>query len=251
MDVGVSVDRGGVGAVASRVTSGMATQNRWGFRGSEDLGNGLSAFVVIEGGIRADSGLSTRNDTLFGRHTAVGLRGRHGALLLGLQDTPLFTTLNVVVDPLRNGIVRSNNLMSPTGFRAADSILYRSPELQLRAAEGVCRLRDQQGPQQRAAEQPVGLVRRRGGGGLHRQPRPAVGGIDSLGCQLAGGQPCTQGRSHRLRPGCTPDGAGLMAQARTGRPHTLVAVTQAVDHPRKRGGWLAAAPVVQGGARSW
>jgi predicted porin len=47
----------------------------------------------------------------------------------GLQDTPLFTTLNVVVDPLRNGIVRSNNLMPPTGFRAPNSVLYRSPEI--------------------------------------------------------------------------------------------------------------------------
>jgi predicted porin len=129
MDLGVSVDRGGVGGTSTRVTSGMATQSRWGFRGSEELGNGMAAFFVIEGGIRADSGISTQNNTLFGRNTAVGLRGRYGALSVGLQDTPLFTTLNVVVDPLRNGIIRSNNLMSPTGFRANNSVLYRSPEL--------------------------------------------------------------------------------------------------------------------------
>lgn len=129
MDLGLSVDRGGVAGVATRVTSGMATQSRWGVRGSEELGNGMAAFFVVEGGIRADSGRSTQNDTLFGRNAAVGLRGRYGALSLGLQDTPLFTTLNVVVDPLRNGIVRSNNLMAPTGFRANNAILYRSPEL--------------------------------------------------------------------------------------------------------------------------
>lgn len=129
MDVGLSVDQGGVAGTSTRVTSGMATQSRWGFRGVEDLGEGMSAFFVIEGGIHADNGTSTQNNTLFGRTTIVGLRGRYGAVSAGLQDTPLFTTLNVVVDPLRNGIVRSNNLMPPTGFRAPNSVLYRSPEI--------------------------------------------------------------------------------------------------------------------------
>jgi predicted porin len=126
MDMGVSVDRGGVAGTSTRVTSGMATQSRWGFRGSEDLGDGLSAFFVIEGGIHADNGTSTQNNTLFGRTTIVGLKNKLGAVSVGLQDTPLFTTLNVVVDPLRNGIGRSNNLMNPTGFRAGNSILVRS-----------------------------------------------------------------------------------------------------------------------------
>ena len=121
MDVGISVDQGGVAGTSTRVTSGMATQSRWGFRGVEDLGQGMSAFFVIEGGIHADNGTSTQNNTLFGRTTIVGLRGRYGAVSAGLQDTPLFTTLNVVVDPLRNGIVRSNNLMPPTGFRAPEA----------------------------------------------------------------------------------------------------------------------------------
>lgn len=129
MDVGLSVDQGGVAGTSTRVTSGMATQSRWGFRGVEDLGQGMAAFFVIEGGIHADNGTSTQNNTLFGRTTVVGLRGRYGAVSAGLQDTPLFTTLNVVVDPLRNGIVRSNNLMPPTGFRAPNSVLYRSPEI--------------------------------------------------------------------------------------------------------------------------
>ncbi|HEU4375420.1 MAG TPA: porin, partial [Telluria sp.] len=110
----------------TRLTSGMATQSRWGFRGTEDLGGGLSALFVIEGGIHADNGTSTQGNTLFGRSTIVGLKGNFGTVTLGLQDTPLFTTLNVVVDPLRNGIARSNNLMNPTGFRSGNSILYRS-----------------------------------------------------------------------------------------------------------------------------
>ncbi|MES2756680.1 MAG: porin [Pseudomonadota bacterium] len=126
MDIGISVDKGGVAGTSTRVTSGMATQSRWGFRGTEELGGGMAAFFVIEGGIRADMGISTQNNTIFGRHTIVGVKGKLGAVSLGLQDTPLFTTLNAIVDPFRNGIARSNNLMAPTGFRASNSILYRS-----------------------------------------------------------------------------------------------------------------------------
>lgn len=129
MDLGISVDQGGVAGSSTRVTSGMATQSRLGFRGTEQIGDDLAAFFVIEGGIHADNGTSTQNNTTFGRNTAVGLRGRFGAISAGLQDTPLFTVLNVVVDPLRNGIIRSNNLMPPTGFRASNSVLYRSPDV--------------------------------------------------------------------------------------------------------------------------
>jgi predicted porin len=125
MDVGISHDRGGVNGPATRVTSGMATQSRWGFKGSEALGDGLSAFFVLEGGIHADTGVPTQNGTQFGRTSIVGLRNSLGAISIGLQDTPYFTVLNTVVDPLRNGIGRANNLMPPAGFRAAHSILVR------------------------------------------------------------------------------------------------------------------------------
>jgi len=126
MDLGVSYDQGGINGNALRVTSGMATQSRWGFRGTEDLGNGLSAFFVLEGGIHADTGSSTQNGTLFGRTSVVGLSNPLGTVSVGLQDTPYFTTLNTIVDPLRNGIARSNNVMAATGFRAGNSILFRS-----------------------------------------------------------------------------------------------------------------------------
>ena len=129
VDMGVSLDRGGIQGNSTRLTSGMATQSRWGVRGSEDLGGGLSALFVVEGGFSADKGTSTQNNILFGRTTIVGLRGGFGSVTLGLQDKPYFTTLNTVVDPLRNGIARSNNLMAPTGFRAANSVLYRSTDM--------------------------------------------------------------------------------------------------------------------------
>ncbi|MFZ3289103.1 MAG: porin [Telluria sp.] len=126
VDLGASVNSGGVAGTSTLVSSGMATQSRFGFRGTEDFGKNLGAFFVIEGGFNGDTGGSTQNNTLFGRTAVVGLRGSFGMVSLGLQDVPFFTTLNQVVDPMRNGVVRSNNLMAPAGFRAANSVLYRS-----------------------------------------------------------------------------------------------------------------------------
>jgi predicted porin len=107
----------------------MATQSRWGVRGNEDLGDGLNALFVLEGGLSADTGSSTQGNTTFGRTAVAGLSGDLGTITAGLQDTPYFTTLNTVVDPLRNGIARSNNLMASSGFRAPNSILYRTNSL--------------------------------------------------------------------------------------------------------------------------
>jgi predicted porin len=129
VDVGLSQDRGGIQGASTRLTSGMATQSRWGVRGNEELGDGLNALFVLEGGLSADTGSSTQNNTTFGRTAVAGLSGDLGTITAGLQDTPYFTTLNTVVDPLRNGIARSNNLMASSGFRAPNSILYRTNSL--------------------------------------------------------------------------------------------------------------------------
>jgi predicted porin len=58
--------------------------SRFGLRGSEDLGSGLSALFGIEAGFSADTGQTT--DPMF-RHAYVGLRGGFGALVLGRLDS--------------------------------------------------------------------------------------------------------------------------------------------------------------------
>jgi predicted porin len=125
IDLGVTVDRGGAAGISPRISSGMATQSRWGLRGTEDLGNGTTAFFAFEGGITADDGAAIKGN-VFGRKSIVGLRGTYGEVSIGLQDTPYYSTLNEVVDPFRNGVARSNNLMASTGSRASNSLMYKS-----------------------------------------------------------------------------------------------------------------------------
>jgi predicted porin len=59
--------------------------SRIGFRGTEDLGNGLSVFFVLENGLSLDTGMTGQGNRLFGRAANVGLKGAWGTLTLGRQ----------------------------------------------------------------------------------------------------------------------------------------------------------------------
>jgi predicted porin len=84
---GTSGQRG----AATQVVSGMAGQSRWGVRGSEDLGGGLSALFHIEGALKSDDGTGTSAGALnFQRRAVVGLGGGFGTVWLGRDYTPGF-----------------------------------------------------------------------------------------------------------------------------------------------------------------
>lgn len=68
------------------VTSGIMP-SRLGFRGTEDLGNGLKALFVMEMGMALDTGALQQSGRAFGRQVYVGLAGDWGALSLGRQYT--------------------------------------------------------------------------------------------------------------------------------------------------------------------
>src|SRR5690606_26832370 len=59
--------------------SGVQSGNRWGLRGTEDMGNGLQAVFQLESGFDLATGeqqqrTASGNDRLFGRHATLGLR---------------------------------------------------------------------------------------------------------------------------------------------------------------------------------
>jgi predicted porin len=59
--------------------------SRIGFRGTEDLGNGLQAFFVLENGLALDTGTQQQGGRLFGRQANVGIKGAWGTLTIGRQ----------------------------------------------------------------------------------------------------------------------------------------------------------------------
>lgn len=99
-DGGVNyVDRGTDAAGNKRsaftVDSGVQSTSRWGIRGTEDLGGGLSAVFNLEAGYKQDTGTGTSagNTTMdFQRRSVVGLSGGFGTVLLGRDYTAGFTS---------------------------------------------------------------------------------------------------------------------------------------------------------------
>lgn len=74
--------------------SGFSTGNRWGLKGTEDIGNAKVGFV-LESGFNSDDGTSGQNNRLFGREAQVNISGAYGTLYAGrlgsiASDNPEF-----------------------------------------------------------------------------------------------------------------------------------------------------------------
>lgn len=78
----------------SRLQSGGLSGSRFGLRGTEDLGGGLKANFVFEGGINADDGTSGQGGLLFGRESHLGLSGAFGSLTAGRQYSSLYAVIH-------------------------------------------------------------------------------------------------------------------------------------------------------------
>ena len=71
--------------------SGNLAGSRLGFRGTEDLGDGVSALFVLENGFNVDDGSMGAANTLFNRQSYVGLSSNtYGSLTAGRQYTPYY-----------------------------------------------------------------------------------------------------------------------------------------------------------------
>ena len=62
--------------------SGMSSGNRWGLKGSEDLGNGYQVGFVLESGFDADTGAMSK-DGLFAREATLRVSGPFGSIYAG------------------------------------------------------------------------------------------------------------------------------------------------------------------------
>ena len=67
------------------VDSAGLSGSRFGFKGSEDLGGGLTASFQLENGFSVDSGAAGQGSLLFGRQAYVSLGGGFGSISVGRQ----------------------------------------------------------------------------------------------------------------------------------------------------------------------
>ena len=74
---------------------GGNVKNRLGFRGTEDLGNGLKATFNLEAGFAADTGAGKQGGTLaFNRTSTIGLEGAFGTVRLGKMQNSSYVAMN-------------------------------------------------------------------------------------------------------------------------------------------------------------
>lgn len=117
---------GASGASINRMPglSGSAP-SRVGFRGQEDLGNGLKASFVLETGFGPDTGTLNQGGRLFGRQSTVGLGGTWGTVTLGRQNTLLGTATSAAdfIGPATHGIAAIDSYFPNARFD--NSVAYR------------------------------------------------------------------------------------------------------------------------------
>ncbi len=102
VDASIANEKNGGTLAATRLDSGSQSGSRLGFKGTEDLGNGLKANFVLEAGFNLDDGTSAQG-ALFGRQAYVGLSGDFGAFNLGRQKAPMYDVMDKL-DPFHIGM---------------------------------------------------------------------------------------------------------------------------------------------------
>jgi predicted porin len=117
---------GASGTSLTRMPTNTAySPSRLGFRGSEDLGDGLRAVFTLESQIGLDTGTFLNGGRAFGRQAWVGLSGSWGTLSLGRQNTMLFWSI-LDADILGPNVFGSGSMDSYIPNARADNVVaYR------------------------------------------------------------------------------------------------------------------------------
>ena len=100
----------------SGLANGSNLSNRLGFKGTEDMGGGMSAAFVMEGDLVPSDG--TASGFKFLRQSTVGIMGGFGEVRLGRDYTPAFRVFGIV-DPFGTvGVGSAGNIMWSTVYGA-------------------------------------------------------------------------------------------------------------------------------------
>ncbi|MDN7182164.1 porin [Caballeronia sp. SEWSISQ10-4 2] len=85
VDAGFVYNNNSGGQKLYATSAGNLQGDRWGLRGKEDLGGGLTALFVLENGFNVFTGKLNQGGDEFGRQAYVGLSSQYGTVTLGRQ----------------------------------------------------------------------------------------------------------------------------------------------------------------------
>jgi predicted porin len=133
LDAGVAYVSNIAGNSVSRVDQGTMQPDRFGFRGTEDLGGGMKATFQLEGGFATDTGNSVNANRIFNRVSTIGLSGSFGAVTLGNMPDIVFD----YAGKLSNGFQLTNFYLFHPGnldtlantYQYNNAVRYTSPTM--------------------------------------------------------------------------------------------------------------------------
>lgn len=124
LDVGVSHVGNNGGGSRTAMDSGIWQSSRIGFRGTEDLGSGMSALYLLEAGVNVDTGAGSAAGALaFNRQSYVGLSSHWGTLTFGRQYDFLYVTSLPLSSELFAGGLAAGTAGGPGGSAGSTNIL--------------------------------------------------------------------------------------------------------------------------------
>lgn len=124
-NTGVVTRLPGGSRIGLQTVGGMASP-RWGLRGAEDLGGGLTAVFVLESGFGVDDGKSQQGGRLFGRQAFVGLQKTGlGTVTFGRQYTSILDIMANFSPLALAPLYESTPALTGPSFRLDNTIKYR------------------------------------------------------------------------------------------------------------------------------
>lgn len=115
-DIGLqNLKNGSPAGATTKLSSGQVQGSRLGFKGVEDLGDGLKAHFDLLMGLNLDEGSSAQGGRTFGRRSVVGLSGDFGVLEFG-RDKTINNLFIDAFDPFHSGFINSGNGLSNLYF---------------------------------------------------------------------------------------------------------------------------------------
>ncbi|NOL51124.1 porin [Pelistega suis] len=138
VDGGIGFEKQSVKAEGVKVSSsrtvgareGIQNGNRWGLKGTEDLGNGTAAIFQLESGFNLANGKAKQNGGVFSRKAIIGLTGDSwGTFTLGRQFTASDDFVSAI-DPFGTGFSQASansTFGDSVGARKDAVIKYLSP----------------------------------------------------------------------------------------------------------------------------
>jgi predicted porin len=122
----------GAETTTTTLGSGGVSHDRWGFKGSEDLGGGLKANFNLEQGFALDTGAHDSGSTGFNRYAWVGLSGGFGEIKFGKTATAYDdiqgaadAVFDSALSPAANIFVSANDYT----WTPSNSIMYVTPAM--------------------------------------------------------------------------------------------------------------------------